>query len=113
MAAEDAGVIAQLKEWWPLLAALVTGVAGYVGAKKQLEARVASLETDMEMRIEDKLRADERHEALQRLVGDTVTSVARIEVAMKSVEKLPELVSDLRAALAKIDGRMGGRRDMG
>lgn len=109
MAADEGGLIVALKEWWPLVAAAVTGVAGYAGAKKQLEARVASLEADRDIHEQDRHRATERHESLQRLVGDTVTAVAEIRVAVRSLDALPNMMSDLRAALAEMRGKMHGR----
>ena len=106
---ESSGLMVQIKDWWPMLAALIAGVGGYAGAKKQMEARIMSLEADREIIAHERTAADDRHRALERLVSDTVASVSSIQASLKMIETLPATLMHLSADIARIKGFIEGQ----
>lgn len=107
--AEAPGLMEQIKDWWPILAAGVAGIAGYTGARKQMEARISSLEADREIIAHERTAADERHRALERLVSETVSSVSSIRASLKTIETLPATLMTLSADIARIKGFIEGQ----
>jgi hypothetical protein len=99
MAVDESGLMSLLHDWWGLAAAAAAAISGWAVRGKDLENRISHLETASD---ENK----ERFRLMERLVHDTQLSVTKIEVAIKPMEDVPAILSDLRALVGKLQGRI-------
>ena len=109
MAVEESGLMAFVREYYPLLAILVGGAA-WVGRGYKLVGRIDALEAAQADEEISRMKSADRLAALERLVGDIRLSVATIEASVHGLKELPALISDLRADLAGLKGEIKGSR---
>lgn len=99
MAVDESVLMALLHDWWGLGAAAVAAISGWAVRGRDFDSRLSHLEAASD-------EGKERLRTMERLVADTQLSVAKIEVAMKPLEDVPALFSDLRALVGKLQGRI-------